>query len=150
MYTVLLTAHSWLRWGVVLAGLMSVVGNVGARPVWTPADTRAARVFVGMIDLQMTLGLILYLAVSPFTQAAFGNFSLAMHDTVLRFWAVEHITGMLLAVTLAHLGQVRSRRQVPAQTRHRAALIWFGASLVAILVTMPWPFLHYGRPLLRW
>jgi len=40
MYTVLLTAHSWLRWGVVLAGLMSVVGNIGARPVWDPSSLR--------------------------------------------------------------------------------------------------------------
>jgi hypothetical protein len=150
MYAVLLTMHAWVRWAVVLTGLVAVLRAGAVRPVWTRADTRVARLFVGAVDLQMSLGLILYLAVSPFTQAAFARFSLAMHDRVLRFWAVEHITGMLVAVTLVHIGHVRSRQLTDPAARHRAVLRWFTAGLAVIFITMPWPFLPYGRPLLRW
>ncbi len=150
MYAVLLTMHAWVRWVVVLTGLVALGRAAAMRPIWTQADTSVARVFVGAVDLQMSLGLILYLAVSPLTQAAFVRFGDAMHDKVLRFWAVEHITGMLLAITLVHIGHVQSRRPGDARLRHRAVLLWFGAGLVAILITMPWPFLPYGRPLFRW
>lgn len=150
MYAVLLTMHAWVRWAVLLTGLLAVGRAATMRPVWTPADTRVARLFVGALDLQMSLGLILYLAVSPLTQAAFARFSFAMRDNVLRFWAVEHITGMLVAVTLVHVGHVRSRQMTEPASRHRALLRWFGAGLAVIVITMPWPFLPYGRPLLRW
>ena len=141
--------HTWVRWAVVLTGLLAVARSVTRGDVWTRADTRVARLFVGAVDLQMSLGLILYLAVSPFTRAAFARFSVAMRDPVLRFWSVEHITGMIVAVTLVHLGHVRTRRVTDPVSRHRAVLWWFGAGLVVMLITIPWPFLPYGRPLLR-
>lgn len=150
MYAALLTMHAWVRWAVVLTGLVAVTRAAAAGPMWTRADTRVGRFFVGAVDLQMTLGLVLYLAVSPLTRAALANVGAAMHDKVLRFWAIEHITGMLIGVTLVHIGHVRTRRLADGASRHRAALRWFGAGLLAILITMPWPFLPYGRPLLRW
>jgi hypothetical protein len=69
---------------------------------------------------------------------------------VLRFFAVEHITGMLVVVVVAHLGRVKTQRPQQASARHRAAAIWYGAAVLIALVSIPWPFLPYGRPLLRW
>lgn len=149
MYSWLLAAHAWVRWVVVLAGLAVVAKAARGGAAWAPGGDRLARIFVGAFDLQMTLGLLLYLAVSPITRAAFGDMGAAMKDDVLRYWAVEHATGMIVAVVLAHIGHARIRR-LPAPARAGAALRWFGAALALLLITIPWPFMPYGRPLLRW
>jgi hypothetical protein len=150
MYLVVLTVHSCLRWLVLIAGLWAMLRGCRGSGVWTPADDRAGRVFVGILDLQVMVGLVLYLAVSPFTQAAFEDFAAAMRNDLLRFFAVEHIFGMLTALVVAHIGRVKTRRSQPVSSRHRAAALWFGAALFLLVASIPWPFLPYGRPLLRW
>src|SRR5205085_12065220 len=73
MYSAILLAHSWLRWVVVITGLIAVLGGiigVARKGQWTPADDRAGLWFIGAIDLQVLLGLSLYFLLSPITRAA--------------------------------------------------------------------------------
>lgn len=152
MYLLALALHSLLRWAVVAAGLIAVgraVTGARSRRDWTPADETAGRWFVIGLDLQLLLGLGLYLGLSPLTAIAFQDFGAAMANTVLRFWAVEHVFGMVAAVALAHVGRVRLRRAADAARRHRAAAIFFGLALLAVGVTIPWPGMPAARPLFR-
>ena len=152
VYLITLTLHSWLRWLVLLMGLMAVAraisGTTSRRP-WTPIDDRAGFLFTMLLDLQVLVGLILYVWLSPITHEAFRDFGGAMKSIGLRFWAVEHVFGMIVALALAHIGRVRIRR-ADASRRPRLTLIFFGLALVAILASIPWPATPYGRPLLRW
>jgi hypothetical protein len=152
LYAVVLLIHSYLRWVVILAGLLAVgravSGSSGRKP-WTPADDRAGFWFVTAIDLQMLLGIFLYGFLSPFTRQAFGDFGAAMQDPTQRFWAVEHIAGMLIGLALVHVGRARTRR-TDSLRRHKVAAIFFGLALAAILASVPWPGMPAGRPLLRW
>ena len=150
MYTAVLIIHSWLRWAVLVAGLMAFLraATAGGRP-WTPADDRATRWFTSLLDLQMLLGLVLYFVLSPFTREALGDFGAAMKNSGLRFWAVEHTFGMIIGVALAHVGAVKVRK-APSYSKHRLATIFFGLALLAILVSIPWPGMPAGRPLFRW
>lgn len=152
MYSAVLIVHSWLRWIVVVSGLYAaargLLGTSSHAP-WTPADDRAGFWFVTSLDLQLTIGLVLYLFLSPYATAALHDFGGAMKDPVLRFWAVEHGFGMLIGVALAHVGRVRARR-TDSLRRHRVAAIFYGLALVAILVSIPWPGSAHARPLLRW
>jgi hypothetical protein len=142
-----------LRWLVLAAGLLAVARGVsgwrGRRP-WTLADERAGFWFITALDLQFLLGLLLYVWLSPLTWAAFGDFGGAMRDRVLRFWAVEHIFGMFVGIALAHIGRSRVHKTGDDGRRHRTAAIFFALAIVAILVSIPWPTLPHGRPLLRW
>jgi hypothetical protein len=152
MYSAALIVHSWLRWVVILAGLVAVGRSVLAmsrRGQWTPSDDRAGFWFVTMVDLQLLVGLVLYFFLSPYTGAALRDFGGAMKDSVLRFWAVEHAVGMLIGVVLVHVGRVRTRK-TDSLRRHRVAAIFFGLALLVILVSIPWPGSAHGRPLLRW
>ena len=149
-WTVLL--HSWLRWAVILTTLMTLVGALQARSAgraWTPADRRSSAIFVGMIDLQVLLGLVLYVWLSPVTDAAFKDFKAAMHDPQLRFFAVEHITSMFIALIIAHTFSVLARRGKTPKQQHGRLALGAGLALLCFLVGMPWPFLAYGRPLMR-
>jgi hypothetical protein len=152
LYAVVLTVHSWLRWAVLLAGLIAFVraaAGTSRGGAWTAADDRTGFWFVAILDLQVLLGLMLYLLLSPFTHAAFADFGAAMKNSGLRFWAVEHITGMIIGLVLAHVGRVRARK-TDSLRRHRVVAICFGLALVAIAVSIPWPGTPAGRPLLRW
>jgi hypothetical protein len=150
MYTAVLTIHSWLRWAVIIAGLLAVVraATAGGRP-WTPTDDRSIRWFTIVLDIQILLGLLLYFALSPFTRQALADFGGAMKNSGLRFWAVEHTFGMIIGVALAHVGAVKIRK-APAARKHRLAMIFVGLALLAILASIPWPGMPAGRPLFRW
>ncbi|NPV76702.1 MAG: hypothetical protein HPY59_10060 [Anaerolineae bacterium] len=152
MYTLILTLHNVTRWLVLFFGLIAVVrafsGWLGKRE-WTKFDRQAGMMFAGMIDLQLLLGLILYFIYTPFTKVMFANFSGAMRDGVTRFFAIEHLLAMLVALVLAHIGASSVKKAAVAVSRHKRAAIWFTATLLLILAMIPWPFMDYGRPLLR-
>jgi hypothetical protein len=148
----MLTLHSILRWIVLIVAVVAIArafsGWFGRRD-WIDMDERLGLFFTISLDVQLLIGLILYIFLSPFTQAAFQDFGAAMASGVLRFWAVEHIFGMLVAVAVAHIGRARAKRAAEPAARHRRAAIFYGLALVAILLTIPWPFLAHGRPLFR-
>jgi hypothetical protein len=151
MYTAVLIVHSWLRWAVLLAGLLAVFRAVTrANRPWTPADANAARLFVMTLDIQFVIGALLYFVLSPLTTLALEDFGNAMRTSGLRFWAVEHVFGVLVGVTLAHVGHVRIKKAPNDERRHRLALIFFGLALLAIAAAIPWPGLPNERPLFRW
>jgi len=153
LYTLVLLVHSWVRWAVILAGLLAVgrawLGWVGGKP-WTRGDDRAGAIFTRVLDLQFLLGLLLYFIFSPITYAAFRDIGGAMGNRALRFWFVEHIFGMIAGAVLAHVGLIRLKRLGPDARRHKVAAIFFTLAMIAILASVPWPGSANGRPLVRW
>jgi hypothetical protein len=153
MYPTVLLLHSWLRWAVILVGLVATVraiaGAVGGR-TWQPLDQRLAQMFVGLLDLQMLVGLLLYFVLSPITTAALSDFGGAMGDSGMRFWAVEHWVGMVIGIALAHVGVARARRMADGAIKHRVIATFFVLAMLAILASIPWPGRVYARPLIRW
>ncbi|HYH40538.1 MAG TPA: hypothetical protein VD867_01025 [Burkholderiales bacterium] len=101
------------------------------------------------LDIQMLLGLLLYLVLSPFTRQAMSDMGTAMKVSALRFFVVEHLFGMLVAVALTHIGIAKIRRASGDARRHRTALIFFSLALLAIFASIPWPGMPAGRPLFR-
>jgi hypothetical protein len=152
MYDVLIVAHSWLRWVVLLLGVVAVAraaaGRFGRRP-WTPADDAAGRWFVISIDLQALIGLLLYFFFSSFTMSAWRDMAGAMADAVIRFWAVEHVIGMLAATIFAHVARVRIRKAADPGRKHFWAALLFGLAIVLMLISIPWPFSSVDRPMIR-
>ena len=90
------------------------------------------------MDLQLLVGLILYVFVSPITRVAFQDFGAAMKNADLRFYAVEHILLMLVALVLVHIGRARTKKEMPGWKRHRNAAFFYTISLVIILIAIPW------------
>ncbi|MEO7192606.1 MAG: hypothetical protein ABI051_16260 [Vicinamibacterales bacterium] len=153
MYGAVLLLHSYVRWLVLLAGILAVArafGGVTGRRAWTPADDRAGRMFNIILMAQFLLGMLLYIGLSPITQAAMRDLGAAMRNPVVRFFVVEHLFGMLVAMALANIGKARIRRARHDERRHRTALTFYGIALLAILASIPWPLFAYGRPLLRY
>jgi hypothetical protein len=151
-YGFVLFLHSLLRWAVLLAAVVALAralaGWRGARP-WTRPDDVVGAIAVGLLDVQLVLGLILYAFLSPTSRAFFADPGPAMANASLRFFAVEHAFAMVVALVVGHLGRVLSRRTTTPRLRHRNAFVAALVVLVVLLIGIPWPFLPYGRPLLR-
>jgi hypothetical protein len=153
MYTAALIAHSWLRWVVLVFAVIAIarsIAGASARRPWNPADDRAGLLFTIALDVQLLLGLLLYFVLSPFTIAALRDFGGAMGNSALRFWAVEHVFGMLVAIILAHVGRARVRKTADGLRKHKVAATFYILSLLALLVSIPWPGMPNGRALVRW
>ena len=72
-----------------------------------------------------------------------------MANETVRYWTVEHGFGMIIAIAFAHVGRVSIRRKADPLAKNRSAAIWLTISVVIMLLTLPWPFMTYGRPLVR-
>jgi hypothetical protein len=151
MFDIVLMLHSWLRWPALIAGIVATGAAFNSRPLGaekTAAD-RWGAIFVGLLDLQLVLGLLLYFALSPTTAAIRADFGAAMRDPVARFWAVEHLTMMFAAVVVAHIGRVLARKATTPGARRTRMLFCYAIATLAIIVAIPWPGMRAGRPLFR-
>jgi hypothetical protein len=153
MYSAALLLHSWVRWVVVIAGVLVVVralvGMSGGKP-WTSADDRGTLLFTIAMDIQLLLGVALYGWLSPITRAAFADMAASMRNPVLRFWVAEHFVGMIMALALAHVGRVVIRKKTEGGDKHRLTAMFMGVALVVIALSIPWPWGANPRPLFRW
>jgi predicted membrane channel-forming protein YqfA (hemolysin III family) len=148
LYTSVLVVHSVLRWLVLLAGVGAAgLGVVGAiRGDETGRPHRLANLaFLIVTDLQLLLGLALYAGLSPITWAAFQDFGAAMKNPISRYWAVEHLTGMILAIVVIHVAYAFAKRAKSARNRHIWAGAGFGVGLLLVIASIPWPFMAAGR-----
>jgi Na+-driven multidrug efflux pump len=109
-YSFTLHAHSGLRWLVLLLAIVLVVKSLAGLfggGKYSKLDNVLSVSFVGTMHLQLLIGLILYFFLSPITDMAFKDFGSAMKDSELRFWAVEHLVIMILAVGSAWFQQMK-------------------------------------------
>ncbi len=141
MDSLMIYAHSILRWAVLLFGLYAITKS--ARGVlykqdYTPNHNMAATLFIASVHLQVVLGLFLYVA-----RGWAGNLAKMgeiMGNTTQRFWTVEHFVGMLLAAVLIQIGRTKSKKATEAPKKHKLALIFFSIGMLLILAQIPWPF----------
>lgn len=135
--------HSLLRWLVLFAGIAAVVmyalGYVNKK-AFSNNENRISLIFTSLMDSQLLIGLYLYFAKGHFANLTGGS---AMSNPIIRFFAVEHLFGMLVALVLVHIGRAASKKGEDA-TRFRKGLIYFGLALVIMLVSIPWPFTAAG------
>jgi hypothetical protein len=148
MYSAVLIAHSWIRWIAILLGVVTTIAAFTNRGPSSAAD-RWGLIFMMVLDIQLLLGLLLYLVLSPFTAEALKNFGAAMRNPTLRFWAVEHTSLMLAAVILAHVGRVLARTARTPQAKRTRQIVCYTLATLAMIIATPWPGLPNGRPLFR-
>lgn len=142
LYSIFLHAHSGFRWLALLLAvavvIKSVAGQFSASPSFGKLDNILGAAFVGTLDLQLLIGLVLYFFLSPITESALSDFGAAMKNSALRFYAVEHVTMMILAIALAHIGRSKSKKAYEAKKKFRFQALFFGIALVLILIGIPW------------
>jgi len=141
LYSVFLSIHHYLSWGVVLV-LILAAGKAWKSLLfknrWTSTDTILASLLTVGADLQLLLGIVLYAALSPVTRQAFNNFGAAIADPGIRFFAVEHIAMMVVAVIILYIVKSRVRKAQFNARKHRMSAIWYTVALALVLFSIPW------------
>ncbi len=140
MYTFILEVHGLLRWIVLAAAAWALFrayrGWLTSTP-WASADRRAGLVFSSALDLQVLLGIALAF-VSPLVQNALFGLRAAMNAPHLRFFLVEHIPLMLVALVLVHVGSRIARRTTDERMRYRRAALMYTLATLAMIIAIPW------------
>lgn len=151
MYVAVLFIHSWLRYAVLGMGLwllVAVIRGLRRGDAWAAADDRVHARFLAVLDVQFLLGLLLYFWLSPIAAAARADWGATMKEATLRFFGMEHLVTMFLAIAIVHVARARSKRR-EGSARYRTVLIAQCLWLVLTLVAIPWPGLDIARPLFR-
>jgi hypothetical protein len=148
MYLGILIAHSWVRWVAIVAGIGAIWRAWRISSPDAAARDRWALALMIALDLQLLLGLLLYL-VSPVTRYALHGTG-ALRDPTIRFFALDHPLIMCGALILVHLGRRSARKAATFQQSRSRRLTCYSLALILIVGATPWPGLAPGsRPLFR-
>lgn len=150
MYGLVVLGHSWLRWLVLALGVALLAASAASlrSATWSERCERLRRGFLAALDGQMLLGLALYFLLSPLARAGWSDLEAALQNPTVRFFTIEHVFGMVVAIAVAHGGLDRIPKVTPGSRARRATIV-MAVWLVIVLVSIPWPGLPYGRPLAR-
>lgn len=147
MHAILSTLHSYNRY-LLLAALLFVLyrsfsGWLGQKP-FEKSDNSASAALLGLTHLQALLGLVMYFATSPQTTPYFSNMGAAMKSEWPRYFTVEHITAMLIAVALIQIGRTQSKKAATAETKHKKLAIYTAIATLLIAGTLAMKGLLFG------
>jgi Na+-driven multidrug efflux pump len=142
MYQILQPAHSYLRYAVLILLILVIAKSLMSwlgKKAYDKADNGLSLGLFIATHLQLTLGLILYF-ISPQVQFVAGM----MKDKNLRYWAVEHISVMLIAIIFITLARITAKRMEYGADKHKRMFIFNFIALVLIIISI----LSSGRPLI--
>ncbi|NUM30780.1 MAG: hypothetical protein HUU47_00460 [Bacteroidetes bacterium] len=140
--------HNLLRWAVFFTGLWAIYRayfGFSKRKAWSSKDEGAGFWFVMSCHTQLLIGLFIYIKDGYYS--IFSNMSEGMKNGIVRFWGIEHITGMLLAITLVQFARIASKKAQTDTLKHKKALIWYSIGMFLIIISIPWPWREAGRAL---
>lgn len=131
MYEILKSAHSGWRYIVLIllliAVLQAIMGWFGNKS-YTEVNRKLNVFTLISTHIQLVFGLVLYF-LSPLTKGP-------MADAVFRYWKVEHITMMVLAIVLITIGNAKSKKAKNSVSKHKTIAIFFGVALILILASI--------------
>ena len=133
----LIHAHSGLRW-IALALLVFAIVNAVMKlnsGKYEKGDKMINLFAMVMLHIQVTLGIIVAFVSGKISYAEGW-----MQNPQYRFFGMEHILLMVIAVTLATIGRKKAEKAIEPVKKHRAILIWYMVVLTIIFLAIPWPF----------
>jgi hypothetical protein len=144
----LVFVHSLLRYVVLLtvagAGILHLRGYLAKRPILTGERTLAIVAMV-LCHVQLVVGALLYAVGFNSFNDRFGG-----RPDLLRFWKMEHITVMVLAVALVTIGRVLSKKAKTERAKQHRIALFYLIGLAMMLAMIPWPFLEKFSHVYKW
>jgi hypothetical protein len=138
---VLVRAHSGLRW-IVLGLLVYAIFNALRKKDFYAKGDRLLNMFAMVsLHIQLVIGLILYFTSS---KVSFVEGWMTEKTGVLRFYGMEHILLMIIAIVLVTIGHAKAKRATESAKKHKTILIFYAIGLILILASIPWPFRQLG------
>lgn len=134
MYEILKHTHSGLRWVALILILMAIYNSITAKE-FNKREKLINLFSMVSLHTQILLGLVLYF-ISPRVSFASGW----MKDDSFRFYGMEHLAGMLIAIALITIGYVKSKKGTTPAEIYKPIKLFYIIGLILILASIPWPF----------
>lgn len=143
METGLLHLHSTLRWVVLI---LMIVAIAKAFTAWRNSQafggTRKLALFAMIsLHIQLVIGLALYFINNHYKG---WNDPEMMSTAAIRFYTMEHLVVMTLAIALATVGYSGAKRASDSIKQNRRVFIYYLIAFILILSSIPWPFRALG------
>lgn len=152
MYNFLLALHNLLRWIILLLLLANIVRHFSAlRKPFTNTDKKLGLWLMIAAHITLLIGLYQWFAGALGLQNILNSgMQTVMKDDTYRFYAIEHIFGMLVAIVLITIARGVFRKPITDSKKHTRCIILYLLALLIILACIPWPGMEgTGRPLFR-
>ena len=101
---------------------------------------KLALVTMIVAHVQLLLGFSLYFMKGHYK----GLSAEGMKEPIIRFFAVEHMLGMLVAIVLITIGYKRIKAASSDVSKYKSMLWYYLAALILVLMMIPWPFRFEG------
>lgn len=152
IYHLSLILHSYNRW-LVFASLIAIIGwSIHQKNKNISFENRIPilqKTVLISLDFQITFGLILYY-YSPIPSYFWKNLPETMKEREIRFFGLEHLTVMLIAAIIIHLGILKSTKKITDKEKYKTLIVWMVIGLILIISSIPWSFSPLiNRPLFR-
>ena len=136
--------HSGLRWVVLILALLAIIKalmGMQKKSAFTNADNKISLVLISFMDIQLITGLVLYV-FGPMGLKNIQNMGMGevMKNSYTRFFAMEHLIGMLIAIVVFHIGRSKSKKATDDASKHKKEFIFYLIGLLIMLASIPWPF----------
>jgi hypothetical protein len=134
MTDLIILTHSTLRYFILVFLLILLFRSFQGwqkKSAFTATDNKVSLWLFILTHSQLLLGLILYF-VSPLV--IFDGAS--MKNAVARYWLVEHITMMLIAVVLITMARVTAKKMTDAVAKHKRLFIFNLIALIFIVAAI--------------
>lgn len=131
MHSIILILHSLNRFILLILLLAVVVRTLMGwqnKAAFSNTDNKLSLFLFISTHTQLLLGLILYF-VSPVVIFS----STSMQDKAARYWLVEHLTGMLIAIVLITLGRTTTKKITDSALKYKRMFVFNGIALIIIL-----------------
>jgi hypothetical protein len=135
MNSILTHAHSGLRW-VALILLLLAITNAFTSKTYEKKHRLINLFAMVTLHTQLLIGLVQYFVTSQKVQFIDGW----MKNPLLRFYGMEHILLMIIAIVLVTIGHSKSKKGATPEEKFKPIKLWYVIGLVLILAAIPWPF----------
>lgn len=136
MYTGLQHAHSFIAYAalilLIVASINAIIGMTSKKE-FKDGDRKLSLFALIFTHIQLLIGIILYF-VSPLVQ----SFSVAMKDSTLRLYALEHPLINIIAVILITVGFSKHKKATTSQAKFKSIAIMYALGTILILSRIPW------------
>lgn len=131
LYTGLSHAHSGLRWVVLVLLVTAIAQAFGNKETALTKGNRKIALFAMIFThIQLLIGLALFFISNKV------NLSEPFLTAATRFYTVEHLAGMLIAIALITIGHSKAKKS----GSFKPIATFYLIGLIIILASIPWPF----------
>ena len=134
MYQALLHAHSGLRWVALILLIAAIFTAISAKRKgeYTAKHKKLNLFAMVFLHIQILIGVLLYFQS--------GKGFASKDPDQIRFYVMEHLTMMLIAVVLVTIGRKKAEKALAPIVKHQKIIVFYSIALLLILASIPWPF----------